>query len=184
MLNTLWDCANGMNGEGTSSTCRHLLDREQVSATVIILCGSLSPNWKCLPQPPFPFAASSTRRVCPVTSPHLLGPAPGEAFTFLAFFLPLGAPAGAAWVRVEAERRRRVGPLATSAAPVGNERPLPCFSVRKPGAVGACTSEPSHYSDGGIPLKFPRLSNGYPLIKPFGRLKRLEGSLACSRPQC
>lgn len=28
---------------------------------------------------------------------------------------------------VEAERRRRVGPLATSAAPVGKERPPPRF---------------------------------------------------------
>ena len=105
---------------------------------------TLSSNWKCLPQPPFPFPASSTRRVCPVTSPHLLGPAPGEAFTFLAFLLPLGAPAGAAWVREAAERRRRVGPLATSAALVGNERPLPCFSARKPGAAGTCMSELSH----------------------------------------
>ena len=65
------------------------------------------------------------RRVCPVTSPHLLGPAPGEAFTFLAFFVPLGAPAGATCEG--GGSRRRAGPLATSAAPVGNERPLPTF---------------------------------------------------------
>lgn len=29
------------------------------------------------------------------TSAHLLGPTPGEAFTFLAFLLPLGAERGA-----------------------------------------------------------------------------------------
>lgn len=31
------------------------------------------------------------RRSVALTSPHLLGPAPGKAFTFLAFLLPLGA---------------------------------------------------------------------------------------------
>lgn len=37
---------------------------------------------------------STAGRSTAVASAHLLGPAPGEAFTFLAFFLPLGAERG------------------------------------------------------------------------------------------
>lgn len=38
---------------------------------------------------PPPLEASTPRRSAAVTSPHLLGPAPGEAFAFLAFLWPL-----------------------------------------------------------------------------------------------
>lgn len=85
--------------------------------------------------------------------------------------------------------RRRAGPLATSAAPVGNERPPPTFLHEE---AQCCMNlqvlalphgERRWYSS-----KFPHLSSGCThcnrLIKPVERLKRLEGPLACGRPQC
>lgn len=81
---------------------------------------------------------------------------------------------------VEAERRRRAGPLRPLLLLVGNERPS--HISPRGGPVLQELAGPCSHTQGlavVVSSKFPHLSNGCThcnrLIKPVGRLKCLEG---------